>query len=389
MRTDKEADCRSTWQESGTDHRDVRWKQRFRRGLLRWFARSARDLPWRPSPGIYETWVSEIMLQQTQVATVVPYFQRFVTRFPTVEALARADEQDVLRLWEGLGYYRRARQLHAAARRVMTHFEGHIPTTVEQLQSLPGIGRYTAGAILSIALDQPQPILEANTTRVLSRILAMEDDPTRSFGRNRLWSFAESLLPRRRAGDFNQALMELGSSLCTPRDPACLHCPVVALCEARQRGLQEQIPRRQERPAYEARREAAVVIRHHERVLVRQCGATERWAGLWDFPRFPVDASRGRSLPEQLVKHVAQLTGVTISPGRRIATIKHTVTRFRITLLCHEAICTVAPSPGAGQRWVRTDELAELPLSVTGRKISQLIAPRHGGGGNDSDASAP
>ena len=175
---------------------DAAWKQRFRRGLRAWFAVNARELPWRPSPGLYQTWVSEIMLQQTQVVTVIPHYRRFLARFPTLRVLAQAGEQEVLRCWEGLGYYRRARQLHAAAQKIVAEHGGSFPTSIEHVRALPGIGRYTAGAILSIALDQPHPILEANTVRVLSRLLAYRGDPMRVDGQQLLWAFAEALLPR-------------------------------------------------------------------------------------------------------------------------------------------------------------------------------------------------
>ena len=271
-------------------------RRRFQRLLLQWFAAHARALPWRPSPGLYETWISEIMLQQTQVATVVPYYVRFLQRFPHVAALAAADEDEPLRYWEGLGYYRRARQLHAAARVVVAKHGGQIPTSIDLLRTLPGIGRYTGGAILSIALDQRHPILEANTVRVLSRLAALSADPAGSGGRRQLWALAELLVPRRRCGDFNQALMELGSTICTPRAPHCATCPVAAYCAAQARGLQDQIPRPKKKTTYEPVHEAAVVIQHATRgVLLRRCGNDERWAGMWDFPRFETVA--GMSLP--------------------------------------------------------------------------------------------
>src|SRR5205823_5405848 len=178
---------------------------------------AARDLPWRRTRDLYAIWISEIMLQQTQVATVIPYFERFFTRFPDVAALAAADEHDVLQLWEGLGYYRRARQLHAAAKQIMAEHRGQFPISYDDVRLLPGIGRYTAGAILSIGLDQRLPILEANSVRVLSRLTAYRGDVNSVAGRQKLWEVAESILPQRDCGTFNQAVMELGSEICTPR----------------------------------------------------------------------------------------------------------------------------------------------------------------------------
>ena len=229
------------------------------------------------------------MLQQTQVATVRPYFERFLAALPTVEALAAADEHEVLRLWEGLGYYRRARQLHQAARLICSRHGGRFPRDIEQLRRLPGIGRYTAGAILSIAFDQPQPILEANTSRLFSRLLAWSGEPASAAGQRLGWAMAEAVLPRRGAGRFNQALMELGSEVCQPRQPRCAVCPVASLCRAFAAGLQSRIPPPRRKAARKAVREAAVVVRRRGRVLLLQRPEGGRWAGLWDFPRFPFD----------------------------------------------------------------------------------------------------
>src|SRR6266852_396195 len=212
------------------------------RSLLAWFDRHRRDLPWRRSRDVYHIWVSEVMLQQTQVATVIPYFKRFLEAFPTLADLAAAEEGDVLRLWEGLGYYRRARDLHRAAQRVVADHGGRIPQEPALLASLPGIGRYTLGAILSQAFDRRLPILETNSQRVLCRLFGRRCDPRRGQARRWLWEIAESLLPARRVGAFNQALMELGALVCTPAVPRCGACPVRALCAARRLGIQDEIP---------------------------------------------------------------------------------------------------------------------------------------------------
>ena len=208
---------------------DAKAKQSFRRRLLAWYGKHARNLPWRRSRDPYRVWVSEVMLQQTTVAAVKPYFERFLAAFPTVEKLAIADEHQVLRLWEGLGYYRRARGLHAAARQVVGEHRGKFPRDVPTLMQLPGIGRYTAGAIASIAFDVPAPILEANTIRLLSRIIGYRDDPTKTPGQWLLWQTAEDLLPQKDVARFNQALMELGSLVCTPANPKCDQCPLAGV----------------------------------------------------------------------------------------------------------------------------------------------------------------
>ena len=341
------------------------------RRLIAWFERAARDLPWRRTRDLYAIWVSEVMLQQTQVATVIPYYERFLRQFPDVAALAAADEEQVLRLWEGLGYYRRARQLHAAARQIAGEHCGRFPMTYEALRALPGIGRYTAGAILSIGLDARLPILEANTIRLLSRLSAFRGDPLSRAGQQHLWSLAEQLLPARQAGTFNQALMELGSEICTPQVPACEQCPIAVHCRTRGLGLQRQIPMPPRKTNYQDVAEVAVVVRRRGEVLVRKCQPGERWAGLWDFPRFTAHGDVAES--------VAALSGVRIARPKHLATLKHGVTRFRITLDVYEAQHVRqagrrknAPDSFALQ-WISPRRLAELPLSVTGRKIAELL----------------
>jgi len=356
---------------------DGAWQTTFRRRLKAWYVRHARDLPWRRSRDPYRVWVSEVMLQQTQVATVEPFFERFLETFPSIEALARADEQKVLRLWEGLGYYRRARGLHRAARIIVERHGGRFPRDPEAVRRLPGIGRYTAGAILSIAFDARAPILEANTTRLFSRLLAYRGDPTAPAGRRLLWTMAETVLPRRGAGRFNQALMELGSQLCVARTPRCDHCPVESLCRARAEAVQDRIPSSKAKRPLEARHEAAVIVRRRGRVLLMRCPDDGRWAGLWDFPRFQVHSEQPAALRRELVDNVQEQTGVTIEPGRHLKTFKHGVTRFRITLGCYEARYVSGPNGNADSirmRWLRPAELEDYPLNTTGRKLSRLIS---------------
>src|SRR5688572_23843941 len=222
----------------------------FARRLLRWYDRSRRDLPWRvprdAAPGTaldpYHVLVSEAMLQQTQVATVIPYFNGFIARFPNLQSLAAADEQDVLRLWQGLGYYSRARNLQRAARTIVAEHDGRVPETAEALRTLSGVGRYTAGAVASIAFDCRAPIVDGNVARLLCRVDRIESDPRETDTAAQLWRRAEQILPRKRCGDFNSALMELGATVCTPRSPQCLVCPVRDHCEAFAGGVQDRIP---------------------------------------------------------------------------------------------------------------------------------------------------
>jgi A/G-specific adenine glycosylase len=354
---------------------DAKWKQAFRRRLLAWYARHARDLPWRKSSNPYRVWVSEVMLQQTQVDTVKAYFQRFMKAFPTVQKLAAADEQAVLRLWEGLGYYRRARGLHAAAQQIVAEHGGRFPQDVQTLQTLPGIGRYTAGAIVSIAYDQRAPILEANTIRLFARLIGYPEDPTKSAGQKVLWQTAEAVLPQKKISHFNQALMELGSLVCKPSAPQCGQCPVATLCAAHESGVQHLLPKLPQRTAFTDLNEAAVVVRKRGQVLVRQCAEDQRWAGLWDFPRFALESEAPRQVREELVAKVQEQTGVTITPGELLKTIRHGVTRYRITLDCYESqFASGRLRAGQPLRWLTVPQLGELPLSTTGRKIARLLS---------------
>jgi A/G-specific adenine glycosylase len=356
-------------------------RRKFARALLAWFTAQARDLPWRRTRDLYSIWISEIMLQQTQVATVIGYYERFLAAFPTVHKLAAASETQVLRLWEGLGYYRRARQLHAAAKQIVIDHGSEFPRSYEAVRALPGIGRYTAGAILSIGLDQRLPILEANTIRVLSRLIALRDDPRTTKSQARLWQAAEELLPADNCGAFNQALMELGSEICTPKEPLCAACPVSAHCAAFKQELTDQIPLPAKKTEYTDLIETAVVIRRAGKYLVRECQPGERWAGLWDFPRFASVSAKNETWLATSQQHLRDWLGIEITPGEHLATTKHGVTRYRITLHVLAADWLAGGVNGKGSpaaktnssRWVTRSELAELPLSVTGRKIAGLL----------------
>ncbi len=367
---------------------DAAWATAFRRQLLAWYRRTARDLPWRRTRDPYAIWVSEIMLQQTQVATVIDYFQRLLTAFPDVEALAAADEQQVLRLWEGLGYYRRARQLHAAAKLIVARHGGCFPRAENEVLALPGIGRYTAGAIRSIAFDARAPILEANTVRLVSRLLGYRGDPRLAAGQRRLWAAAEAWLPPRGAGQFNQAMMELGSQVCTPRAPRCAHCPVFGLCATGASGNWRKIPRPPRPTRWESVEEAAVVVWRGTRFLAVRCPAGQRWAGLWDVPRLTLDGAEhhttqphaepgaARQRVEQLLR---DLLGIRVEVGDEFHQLRHGVTRFRIRLTCFAGRAPGVARPQAAEwRWVTPDEWAALPLNVTARRIARLLVAGHG-----------
>ena len=355
---------------------DPAWRRAVRRRVRAWYTVHARDLPWRRSRDPFRVWLSETMLQQTQVATVEGYFTRFLERFPDVRALASADERDVLRAWEGLGYYRRARQLHAAARVLVEEYGSVFPQTVEQWQRLPGVGRYTAGAVVSIAFGRAAPILEANTARLLSRLVAFEGEITSADGQRLLWSLAETLLPRKEPGTFNQAAMELGSQLCRSRSPLCTACPLAGLCRARGSDLVAAIPRPKRRPAVEQRREAALLVRRRGRVLLVRIPEGRRWAGLWDFPRFELAGDAAGDPAAGLTAAIEASMGIAVRVGEHLLSLKHAVTRYRITLDCFAAQylgngSTSAAAPDA--HWVRPADLDRYPLSTTGRRLARLV----------------
>jgi A/G-specific adenine glycosylase len=340
--------------------------------LLAWFARAARELPWRRNRDPYAIWVSEVMLQQTQVATVVGYFERFLQAFPTVAALASADEAAVLRAWEGLGYYRRARALHRAARHLWEHHQGQIPDDPALLGGLPGLGRYSVGAILSQAYDRRLPIIEANSRRVLCRLLGVEADPRDSVVQRRLWQAAETLLPRRQVGAFNQALMELGALVCT-QAPDCARCPAAPFCLARQRGLQDRIPAATRRQRIEQVEEIALMVQRDSRVLLVQRPDGGRWAGMWEFPRCPVTSPDGY---EKTARRLLRSLGLRAALGREVIQIRHSVTRFRITVVCFEASYrggAFEPGDYVRGRWVSRDRLADYPSSRPQRRLAAAL----------------
>ena len=318
------------------------------RRLLAWYRRNRRDLPWRLERDPYRIWVSEVMLQQTTVAAVIPYYRRFLKSFPTVGALARAGEPRVLAAWSGLGYYRRARALHQAARLIVERHGGHFPRRPEEALALPGVGRYTAGAVLSIAYGLKEPVLDGNVTRVLSRLRLLRDDPRGGAAQKRLWGMARSLVEASRSpGDLNQALMELGAIVCTPASPSCLVCPLAPGCLARDAGEQETIPppRRGRRP--ETQRLKVAVVRRAGRLLMRRRGRTGLMDGLWELPELDGDPA--------------------LRPIGRIGKVRHAVTFRRMEIEVHDAALLSEPATPP-YRWVTPAALGRLPIASLTRK---------------------
>ncbi|HLL52769.1 MAG TPA: A/G-specific adenine glycosylase [Myxococcaceae bacterium] len=336
-----------------------------RAALLAWFDRDKRDLPWRRTRDPYAIWLSEVMLQQTQVSTVIPYWTRFLERFPTVRALAEAPLGDVLALWRGLGYYARARNLHRAAQEVVSRFGGALPATVEELSSLPGFGRYTAGAVASIAFGQPAPLVDGNVARVLSRLCEVDGPPGDRERERTLWQLAEALAPGERPGDLNQSLMELGALLCKPEAPTCLLCPVREHCRALRAGRVAELPPPKVRAARKHLRLAvAVWERREKRVLLGRREEKGLFGGLWELPSVEVPAAIAvEELPAVLGAHLEGRARV----GEHLGTVKRTLTHRDLELLLFRVEGATAPKalPGYRElRWASAEEAAQLGMST-------------------------
>ena len=343
--------------------------------LLDWYGKQRRALPWRATRDPYCIWFSEVMLQQTQVATVIGYYERWLRRFPDVAALAAADTEDVLRAWEGLGYYSRARNLQRAAQHVVAAHGGRLPRSVAELLALPGIGRYSAGAIASIAFEADEPAIDGNIVRVLTRLFGLEGDPKRAPLAARLWELAATLLPRGRAGEFNQALMELGATVCTPRTPSCQSCPVRRQCRALAQDRVLEYPQSAPRPAVTAERRALGIVKRLGKVLVVRAPATaSRWAGMWQFPDALV--ATGESPVAALEARVLGGTGVRVEAGERLLGVRHQVTRYRIDIdvfACRALGGKARPIDYGEVRWLEPGALGTLPMPAAHRKISRSL----------------
>ena len=347
--------------------------------LLSWFARHGRDLPWRRTYDPYHIWLSEIMLQQTQMNRVIGYFERWLQRYPDIDALAAAQEEDVLKLWEGLGYYSRARNLLKTARLLATDFEGKLPADAHQLLQMPGIGRYTVGAILSLAFNQDQPVVDGNVERIFARLYDLDSPVKTKENHQFIWQQAERLLPAGKARWFNQALMELGALLCLPKNPRCRECPINDHCESLRLGITEERPVPGKGRTIIPIEVATGILTHQDKVFIQKRRATGVWANLWEFPGGQVEP--GESPEEAVVREIYEETEFRVKRTEKITVVRHGYTNYRVTLHCF--FCSLAP--GATQpvlhaaqeyRWIDWDELARFAFPAGHRKLIDLL---HGG----------
>ncbi len=330
--------------------------------LLGWYRKNARPMPWRETKDPYKIWVSEIMLQQTQVQTVIPYYKKWIKRFPDLASLASAAEGDVMKLWAGLGYYRRARMLHKAAQEMVKQYGKNavLPSSAQELIKLPGIGPYTAGAIASIAFDQKAAILDGNVIRILTRIFGLKDDIAKPKTIAKLWEISESLLPDKNIGDFNQAMMELGATVCLPQNPRCPECPSNKNCAALASGTPEDFPVKSNREKLEKIKTAAFILKNNGKVLLEKQPAEGRWGGLWMFPH-------GKTKQD-----VARRFKIAEKKSLKTLTVSHGFTKYQVSLEVFEA-----ETPGVicekNQTWFEIDKLEEMPLPAPHKKIAEHL----------------
>jgi A/G-specific adenine glycosylase len=343
--------------------------------LRSWYRANKRDLPWRRDPSAYRVWVSEVMLQQTQVATVIDYFERWVRRFPSVRALAAAQEDDVLEVWQGLGYYARARALWRGARIVAEQHQGQVPDQVEDLLRLPGVGPYSAGAIASIAFGRPVPVVDGNVVRVLCRVFGLRGDPARAPLKAQIWEIARQQVEPSAAGEHNQALMELGANVCTPRAPVCLACPLASCCVARSKGLVDRLPELTKRPSATPVTMVAGIVRRRGRLLLVRPGEQSRWwAGLWQLPNGQVHS--GESHDAAVRRVVRDVCSLELRATQSLGSERHAVTRFRIVLHAYAGLGPTGrlrPAAGTAAAWKSPHEVIQVGMPAPHRRLLERI----------------
>jgi A/G-specific adenine glycosylase len=354
-------------------------KKKIHKTLLGWFGRHARDLPFRCTQDPYCIWLSEIMLQQTQVKTAIPYYERFLKKLPTIQALADAKLDTVLKLWQGLGYYTRAKSLHKSAQIILENHGGTFPHTFEEILALPGIGRYTAGAIGSIAFGLHKPVLDGNVIRVLCRWFAIADNPADAKVRENLWHIAEELLPAKNCGDWNQSLMELGSEICTPANPQCDLCPVRQFCIAFEKGSQESLPLRKKKktvPHYTVA--IAVIINEEGKLLIDKRKSEGFLGGLWELPGGK--KQKNETFKQAVQREVLEETGLFVDILKKLCVVKHAYSHFSVTL--HAYLCNPVSGKASAvtcQRiqWIKPTQLHRFAFPSGTMKILECLKKKN------------
>jgi len=337
--------------------------------LLAWYRAHRRAMPWRDNPDPYAVWLSEIMLQQTQVDTVIPYFERFLARFPTIRSLAEADEQEVLRLWQGLGYYSRARRLQATAQALVRAHAGRLPDSYEALLALPGFGPYTAAAVASIVYAQPVPVVDGNVLRVFARYWGLAEDIAQPKTRALLFDRLLPAIAPHPPADFNQAIMELGALVCRPSNPDCLLCPLQPDCVAANTGRVAELPVKSKRKPIPHHQVAAALVWRGDAMLVVQRPAEGMLGGMWELPGGR--QGEDESLPAALLRHVHRATGLLVEVGDERCAVGHTFSHFSITVHLFEAICKGGDLEA--QRWLTPGQIPSLPFSRVTLKLFQAL----------------
>ncbi|WP_216830527.1 A/G-specific adenine glycosylase [Alkalihalobacterium elongatum] len=342
----------------------------FQEQLVHWFEEHQRDLPWRKTKDPYRIWVSEVMLQQTRVDTVIPYYNNFVHKFPTLQDLAFAEEQQVLKAWEGLGYYSRVRNLQTAVREVVEEYGGKVPDTKKEISQLKGVGPYTAGAVLSIAYNKPEPAVDGNVMRVISRILLIEEDIGKAKTRPIFESALTKLISQHKPSEFNQGLMELGALVCTPRSPGCLLCPVREHCRAYYVGKEKSLPIKEKKTKVKVKDMAAIVLRNQKgEVLIQRRPDTGLLAKLWQFPNIETTKSK-KSEPDCLKDFISTELGMSVKIGEEVQKVEHVFSHLVWNITVYEGtVIEENQLNNEGTRWVDANSIESYPFPVSHQKI--------------------
>jgi A/G-specific adenine glycosylase len=344
------------------------------RALMNWYEENKRDLPWRKTGEPYKIWLSEVMLQQTQVKTVIPYYQRWLEKLPTIQDLAAASERTVLKLWEGLGYYNRCHNFHKAAQLVCSEYNGKVPDHPDLFLELPGVGPYILSAVMSIAFKRVLPVVDGNVLRMVTRYIELWDDISKSATKKKVYHMLLDLIPENNPGDFNQAIMELGALICTPKDPTCSICPLKKTCQAKGRDSFYALPFRTKKKKIPLHRVALAVIMKNDKFLIQKRPSIGHLAGMWEFPGGKLEA--GESSEQAVVRECIEELDVSVKIIQKLKKVKHTYTHFKIELnifICQLTSTLVQARQGQPIRWISPDEMNQYPFPSANYKFFKAL----------------